>query len=169
MILFGHENPNQLCSLSMKQCFKCSLMLLLSILYSCTSREDKMKENMKKYVSERINEPGSLEDVSFSPLKKERYLTSLDSSIDIGAEINGLFDIAGFQAYVDTLNSIYPEYSKNNLKDLEDIKSRKLEYYSIKYKFRLKGKAGKTLREFEFKVDSLGKVIDADDISENIE
>ena len=103
-----------------------------------------------------------------SKIRKDRYSTSLDTILDLGVEIKGPFDLRGFEAYVDTLNAVNPEYADENSKDLELIKSGKLEYYTLNYKFRLKKNGQKVLREYEFKVDSLGKVLEANDISDEI-
>lgn len=144
--------------------------LLITVFISCNNltQEDIIKNSVKTYITERLDDPQSLEDVSFSKIRKDRYSTSLDTIIDLGIEIKGPFDFKGFEEYVDTLNAVNPDFIDKHLRDLELIKSGKLEYYTLNYKFRLKKNGQKVIREYEFKVDSLGKVLDADDITEEI-
>lgn len=147
----------------------CALIILVIISCKNTSNYEKIKIEIKDYVSERLDQPESLEDVSFSDLVKTRYLTTLDSTVSVGANIKNEFDYKGFEKYVDTLNLINPQNKEDNLRDLAKIKSGKLDFFTINYKFRITKNGKKILKLYEFKLDSTNKIIEANDISDEIE
>jgi hypothetical protein len=125
--------------------------------------QSKAENVAETYIRTELGNPKNFKSVSFSALKKRRYTTALDSSMDYaGANANNR---QSMEKYVDSENGQRPDLAINNEKDIYNIKHNKLNYYLLIYSFRIDSAGQKKFRKYRFELDTACGIINATDIS----
>jgi hypothetical protein len=125
--------------------------------------QSRAEETAEHYVRSKLGDPKYFESVSFSPLQKRRYSTSLDTSlVYIGIDSSAHKKA---RLYVDSENSQRPDRAVSNEKDLYNIEHDKLTYYLLYYSFRVDSGNFKKLMKYRFELDTACTILDARDIT----
>lgn len=140
-------------------------LLLVLLMCGCMgpARESAAKKAVEAYVKTMLDNPHYLEPVSFTGLEKKRYITPLDSSLNYAGIKED--DYKKMEQFIDSENAQRPDISTRNLKDLDDIKRGKLDYYTIIYSFRIDSGGHKKLKRYKFELDSANNILNARDIT----
>jgi hypothetical protein len=141
-------------------------LLLLAILTCGCMRsqlQSRAEDAAEHYVRSKLGNPKYFKSVSFSPLQKRRYATSLDTSLNYAGIDTGSHQKA--EKYVDSENSQRPDLAMNNVKDLYNIEHDKLTYYVLIYAFRIDSGGFKKYVKYRFELDTTCRILDARDIT----
>jgi hypothetical protein len=139
--------------------------ILILFCYSCTNSElqSRAEQSAEHYLRNRLGNPAYFKSISFSPLQKRRYSTSLDTSLN-AAGIND-DNRERMKAYVDSENGQRPDLAIKNEKDVYNIQHDKLTYYLLIYSFRTDSADVKKFMKYRLELDTACNVIDATDIT----
>lgn len=139
--------------------------ILILFFCSCTNSElqSRAEQSAEHYVRNLLGNPAYFKTVSFSPLQKRRFTTSLDTSLN-AAGIN-TSDHQRMKAYVDSENGQRPDLAVKNEKDVYNIQHDKLTYYLLIYSFRTDSADVKKFMKFRIELDTACNVIDATDVT----
>lgn len=139
--------------------------MLILFCYSCANSElqSRAEQSAEHYLRNRLGNPAYFKSISFSPLQKRRYRTSLDTSLNAAGINDG--NRERMKAYVDSENGQRPDLAIKNEKDVYNIQHDKLTYYLLIYSFRTDSADVKKLMKYRLELDTACNVIDATDIS----
>jgi hypothetical protein len=143
-------------------------LLLLALIFFCgciiqSAEQSDANQSVKKYVEDMLGNPKYIVPVSFSPIEKKRYITPLDSSLNL-AHIK-TDEVKKMEQYVDSENYQRPDRAPGNIRQLDSIKKNKLFYYSMEYAFRIDSFGHKKLKKYHFELDSTFQVLKAVDVT----
>ena len=125
--------------------------------------QSRAEDAAEHYMRAKLGNPAYFKSVSFSPLQKRRYSTSLDTSLVFVGIDSSAHKKA--EMYVDSENNQRPDLAVNNAKDLYNIEHDKLTYYLLIYSFRIDSGSFKKLVKYRFELDTACRVLDARDIT----
>jgi hypothetical protein len=125
--------------------------------------QSRAEDAAEHYIRAKLGNPAYFKSVSFSPIQKRRYSTSLDTSLT-----NAGIDTSGHKTaekYVDSENNQRPDLAVSNEKDLYNIEHNKLTYFLMYYSFRIDSGSFKKLVKYRFELDTACRILDARDIT----
>jgi len=137
----------------------------LLLLCGCASsvQQDRANKVAENYIRSQFGNSHHPEPVSFSDIEEKRYTTALDSEMNYsGVEGD---ECVKLNKFADSSNSQRPNLANRNLKDFDDIKNGKLDYYTLVYTFRIDSAGKKKLRRFRFDLDTGYNIFKAQDIT----
>jgi len=141
------------------------LLLFALLICGCVASEtqEHAQQAVQSYVRSMLGNPKYLETVSFTNVEKLRYVTSLDTSLNMTHIAHD--DTESIQKYVDSENYQRPDLAVQNEKDVYNIKHGKLFYYVINYSFHIDSFGHKRLKRYHFELDTAYNVLKATDIT----
>ena len=141
------------------------LLLLAILICGCmkSQMQSRAEGAAEHYIRSKLGNPAYFKSVSFSPLQKRRYSTSLDTSLVFVGIDSSAHKKA--EMYVDSENNQRPDLAVRNAKDLYNIEHDKLTYYLLYYSFRIDSGSFKKVMRYRFELDTACQVLDARDIT----
>lgn len=137
----------------------------LLLLCGCASsvQQDRANKVAENYIRLQFGNSHHPEPVSFSDIEEKRYTTAVDSEMNYsGVEGD---ECVKLNRFADSSNSQRPNLANRSLKDFDDIRNGKLDYYSLVYTFHIDSAGQKKLRRFRFNLDTGYNIFKAQDIT----